>query len=133
MSTCNPALIVLIIAITLLGDFLCINYIKSVDKHLVIARFLFEITSNKCMWEENEKGRLSSSNLLVANPSIKKKKKKTVLDCFLGHPCVHVGVGKGSPKDESCFLNPSSLWQSMMNLLICTFVVLKGSAGMVPK
>lgn len=75
MSTCNPALIVLIIAITLLGDFLCINYIKSVDKHLVIARFLFEITSNKCMWEENEKGRLSSSNLLVANPSIKKKKK----------------------------------------------------------
>lgn len=41
------------------------------------------------MWEENEKGRLSSCNLLVANQSIKEKKngkrKKKVLHCFLGH------------------------------------------------
>lgn len=40
------------------------------------------------MWEENEKGRLSSSNLLAANQSIKEKKmerEKKVLHCFLGH------------------------------------------------
>lgn len=84
------------------------------------------------MWEENEKGRLSSCNLLVANQSIKEKKmereKKSL--ALLSGACwyVHVGAGTGSHKDECCFFNPSSLWQSMMHLLTCSFVVWKGFA-----